>query len=72
MYGKMKLQQSNKQFFITLPKQIVEAKNWKKGDKILIELDKHGDIILKKAYKTIFNNMDKQPENEAKSSHSDY
>ncbi|MCP3684157.1 MAG: hypothetical protein GY861_15860 [bacterium] len=39
---------SNEQFKITLPKQIVLAKKWKKGDNIVIEIDDRGDIILKK------------------------
>lgn len=39
---------SNKQFKITLPKQILLAKGWKKGDNILIELDNKGDIILRR------------------------
>ena len=44
----MKLQLMNrKQFFITLPNQIVRAKGWKKGDKIKAGIDNKGDIILK-------------------------
>lgn len=39
---------SNEQFKITLPKQIVMAKKWKKGDKIEIELDERGDLILRR------------------------
>jgi bifunctional DNA-binding transcriptional regulator/antitoxin component of YhaV-PrlF toxin-antitoxin module len=39
---------NNQQFKITLPKQILLAKGWKKGDKINIELDKEGNLILKK------------------------
>ena len=31
----MKLQQmNNKQFFVTLPNQIIRAKNWEKGDNL--------------------------------------
>ena len=45
----MKLQQmNNKQFFVTLPNQIVRAKSWKKGDIIKPEINKDGDIVLKK------------------------
>lgn len=46
----MKLQQQKdqgKSFFITLPKQLMEAMKWKKGDEIITELYK-GHIILKK------------------------
>jgi bifunctional DNA-binding transcriptional regulator/antitoxin component of YhaV-PrlF toxin-antitoxin module len=39
---------NNQQFKITLPKQILLAKGWKKGDKINIELDSTGNLILKK------------------------
>lgn len=45
----MKLQQmKNRQFFVTLPNQIVRAKEWKKGDDIKIEIDQKGNLILKK------------------------
>ena len=45
----MKLQfDSNKQFKVTLPKQILMAKGWEKGDEIKIELDERGNIVLKK------------------------
>jgi len=37
---------NNKQFKITLPKSIVEAKGWKKGDIIKIKLDEQGNIVL--------------------------
>jgi bifunctional DNA-binding transcriptional regulator/antitoxin component of YhaV-PrlF toxin-antitoxin module len=36
----------NKQYKITLPKAIIEAKGWKKGDKVRISLDDKGNIIL--------------------------
>jgi bifunctional DNA-binding transcriptional regulator/antitoxin component of YhaV-PrlF toxin-antitoxin module len=38
----------NKQYKLTLPKAIVEAKGWEKGDKIKVMLDSEGNIILKK------------------------
>jgi len=45
----MKLQlMNNRQFFVTLPNSIVRAKGWKKGDVIKVEIDKEGNIILKK------------------------
>jgi hypothetical protein len=45
----MKLQQlKNKQFCINLPSQILRAKNWSKGDIIKVEINKEGDIVLKK------------------------
>jgi len=45
----MKLQQSSglgSSFFIVLPKKIVEAKGWKKGQKLKTEFDAKGRIIL--------------------------
>lgn len=45
----MKLQQMNgKQYFVTLPNALVRAKNWIKGDVIQTEIDKKGDIVLRK------------------------
>lgn len=39
---------NNQQFKITLPKQIILAKGWQKGDKINIQLDDRGNLILNK------------------------
>jgi len=45
----VKLQfENNKQFKVTLPKQIIKAKGWKKGDEIVVILDQFGNIVLKK------------------------
>ncbi len=45
----VKLQYENeKQYKLTLPKQIIQAKGWKKGDEIIIILDENGNIVLKK------------------------
>lgn len=46
----MKLQMisSTNTFFVTLPIQIVRAKNWQKGDHIISLIDKEGNIVLKK------------------------
>lgn len=38
---------NNKQYKITLPKALIDAKGWKKGSKIKIELDDTGNILLK-------------------------
>ena len=38
----------NQQFKITLPKQIALAKGWKKGDKILFEIDEKGDLLIRR------------------------
>ena len=39
---------NDRQFFITLPNQIVRAKGWRKGDKLKSEIDNKGNIVLKK------------------------
>jgi len=41
----------NKQFMITLPKGLVLAKRWKKGEELIFLIDNKGDIIIKKAGK---------------------
>lgn len=46
-----KLQQrSNQSYFLILPKGLVEAKGWKKGDEIEVLLN-NGDIILRRVNK---------------------
>lgn len=45
----MKLQLMNdKQYFLTLPNQIIRAKGWQKGDIIRAVIDGKGEIVLKK------------------------
>ena len=39
---------ANGQFKLTLPKALMTAKGWKKGDNILLQLDSKGNIILVK------------------------
>ena len=44
----MKLQKTNKgQYYLTLPKAMVEAKGWDKGTELKIEIGKRGEFILK-------------------------
>ena len=38
---------NNKQYKLTLPKALVDAKGWKKGSEVKIELDGQGNIVLK-------------------------
>lgn len=38
---------NNKQYKLTLPKALVEAKGWEKGSEIKVELDSEGNIVLK-------------------------
>jgi bifunctional DNA-binding transcriptional regulator/antitoxin component of YhaV-PrlF toxin-antitoxin module len=42
---------ANEQFKITLPKQLVKAKGWRKGDELYFELDEKGNLVLKKEEK---------------------
>ncbi len=39
---------NNKQYKITLPKALIDAKGWIKGAEIKIELDGQGNIVLKR------------------------
>lgn len=49
MANKSVLQFPNKkQYMITIPKGLVLAKDWKKGDVIVFMIDNKGDIVLKK------------------------
>ena len=38
---------NNKQYKITLPKALIDAKGWKKGSEVKISLDSKGDIVLR-------------------------
>lgn len=38
----------NKQYKLTLPKALVEAKGWKKGDNLSVVLDDHSNLVLKR------------------------
>jgi hypothetical protein len=43
----MILQKTNKgQFYLTLPKKIVEAKKWEKGQKLVIRFNERGNLEL--------------------------
>lgn len=35
-------------YFVTLPSQRVRAKGWRKGDFIIAEINKEGNIVLKR------------------------
>ena len=39
---------NGKQYFITLPNQIVRAKGWQKGDNVKLEINQKGDLVLRK------------------------
>ena len=38
---------NNKQYKVTLPKALIEAKGWGKGTDLLVVLDDKGNIVLK-------------------------
>lgn len=38
---------NNKQYKLTLPKALIDAKGWRKGSEIKVELDQQGNIVLK-------------------------
>ena len=45
-----KLQFPNKkQYIVTIPKALVEAKGWKTGDEVIFSLDSNGNLVLKKS-----------------------
>jgi bifunctional DNA-binding transcriptional regulator/antitoxin component of YhaV-PrlF toxin-antitoxin module len=49
MANKSVLQYPNsKQYIVTVPKGLVLAKGWKKGDKIEFVIDKSGNIVMRK------------------------
>ena len=39
---------TNDQFKITLPKALIDAKGWKKGDLLKILLDNEGNLVVKR------------------------
>ncbi len=39
---------NKKQFIITVPKSLVLAKSWKKGDLLKFTINNDGDIVIKK------------------------
>jgi bifunctional DNA-binding transcriptional regulator/antitoxin component of YhaV-PrlF toxin-antitoxin module len=43
-----KLQFDGKQYKLTMPKKLLEAIGWRKGDKINFELDEDRNILLRK------------------------
>ncbi|MBN2421180.1 hypothetical protein JXB27_02780 [Candidatus Woesearchaeota archaeon] len=44
----VKLQFDSKQYKVTLPKAIIEAKGWSKGSELKIILNERGELILVK------------------------
>ena len=44
----VKLQFDTKQYKITLPKAIIEAKGWLKGSDLRVIINEKGELVLKK------------------------
>ena len=45
----MKLQQMKSgQTFVIIPSALVRAKQWQKGDNIMLEINREGNIVLKR------------------------
>lgn len=44
----VKLQFDSKQYKVTLPKAIIEAKGWSKGSELRIILNERGELVLVK------------------------
>ena len=42
---------NNKQYKVTVPKALVDAKGWKKSDELRFELDEKSNLVLKKVQK---------------------
>lgn len=45
-YPKRKLQEHSQQFSLNIPKSIVQAKGWTKGDTLQIRLNERGNIEI--------------------------
>jgi hypothetical protein len=43
----VKLQESGGRFFLTIPKEYVQEKGWKKGQILVLGFDSNGNLILK-------------------------
>jgi len=42
----VKLQYGNERYFLTIPKDIVTKKKWKKGDKFILSFNERGNVEL--------------------------
>ena len=46
MKNLVKLQENNKQFFVTIPIEIVLKKKWKKGERLIVSFNEHGNVEI--------------------------
>ena len=42
----VKLQENNNQFFVTIPIEIVMKKKWKKGERLIVSFNEHGNVEI--------------------------
>lgn len=47
----VKLQETDGRYFITISKQLVELKGWKKGQVLIMGFNQDGEIIIKEGKK---------------------
>jgi len=43
----VKLQEVKGRYFMTIPKEYIQQKGWKKGEVLIIGFDSNGNIIIK-------------------------
>jgi bifunctional DNA-binding transcriptional regulator/antitoxin component of YhaV-PrlF toxin-antitoxin module len=44
----MIIQKSNTQYFLTLPKKIIEGLGWEKGDNVIVRVTNNNKLLLEK------------------------
>jgi len=47
----VRLQESKGRYFITFPKNIVENKEWEKGQDLIIGFNQDGDVLIREVRK---------------------
>ena len=47
----VKLQENKNRWFVTIPKEYVKLKKWKKGQELVLGFDHNGDIVIKEVEK---------------------
>lgn len=45
----VKLQEVNGQYFITIPREYVHDKGWKKGQELIIGFDSTGNLLIRES-----------------------
>ena len=47
----VKLQEANGKYTVTIPKEFVKSKGWKKGEILVLGFDSNGDLVLREVKK---------------------